>query len=420
LRIPLPCGRTIAAFAVAEVSPLGALHDHEQGSPGPSGRAPPRLAASDLARLAAEPSAENRADIAQKVSAVVVAGRLSPAERSLANAIFAVLARDAAILVRRRLAESLSYHADPPDGVMRQLVFDAIEVAGPLLEASPALSDGDLIAVIDRCPRGHARAIARRPAVSGPVSNALAATGDEDVIADLLDNAGAAIVEPTYHLIVDTLGSVPRIMDLVSLRQILPAAVDERVVVLVSEDARRRLLAREAISPAELDVLMLHAREMLLLTTALVDRPAEEIAAAVRDLHAEGRLTPTLVLRAACVGNFAALAAALGCFSGIRHDDALRLLVQPRDDVCDRLYERCALPPKYRALFCAVMTIARRYVYKGDKRERGPFQTRVHRWGARVLGVPENRIGFEQVVTRLLRRAATLDSRALLGTLAWE
>lgn len=398
-----------------------AVHQQQDEPPaGSAGRArplasapPPAFSAGDLDRLAAEPSPENRAAIGEKVAGAFGSGLLTPAERSLAIAIFTVLSRDAETLVRRRLAESLGYHADPPQGIVRELIFDVLEVATPLLENSAALSDSDLIAVIDRCSREHARVVARRPAVSSAVSNVLAATGDEGVISDLLGNDTAAIAEPTYHLIVDTFGAVPRIMDLVSLRQVLPIAVIERIVTLVSEDARRRILEHSAIPAPELDALMLHAREHLLLTTVLVDCTQDELAAAVQHMHEVHQITATLIVRAACLGNFAMLAAAMGCVAGIRHDDALQLLVHPRDGVSDRFYERCRFRAQHRALFDAVMHLARTYLYKGDKRDRGPFQNRVHRWGAAALGVAQNRIGFDQMITRLLTRSAAIEYRGL-------
>ena len=75
----------------------------------------------------------------------------------------------------------------------RQLAGDAIEVAGPILQRSPVLTDEDLVRVVRTNAMQYALAVAGRERLSEPVSDALVDTGDAEVVARLVDNAGRSI-----------------------------------------------------------------------------------------------------------------------------------------------------------------------------------------------------------------------------------
>jgi uncharacterized protein (DUF2336 family) len=369
------------------------------------------LSAQDVERLAHEPSPVNRAATAEKIAFGFGTGKLTEQERELAVAIFDILCRDAEVLVRRKLAESLKYHADLPHRIAQQIAFDVAEVAAPILRHSIVLTDEDLISVIGRCSVEHAQSIAQRSYLSGDVTSALVATNDESVTTTLLMNKDAIISESTYHLIVDTFGAVPRIMDQVSMRAALPFGVIERIVTLVTDMARQRIVSHYGMTPSFVDNLMLHSREHMLLTTALVDATPEEVEDVVRRMHADQVLTSSLVLRALCLGNFVFAAMAMSRIAGIAYGSARELLLDPGRRGGEQLYDRCGFPTQYKGVFKGVMSLARWYIYTGAKRERGPFQNRVHRWGAETLGVAQNLIGFEQMITKLLTTSTPIGER---------
>ena len=75
------------------------------------------LNSSDVARLLSEPTAENRADAAAKVSEQFTAGNLSDSERKIAEEIFQVMVKDAEVRVREALSESLKNSENIPHDV---------------------------------------------------------------------------------------------------------------------------------------------------------------------------------------------------------------------------------------------------------------------------------------------------------------
>ena len=92
------------------------------------------LTGSDVSRLLQDPSPENRASAAVKVSGAFKAGELSDREREIAETIFRTMVKDAAVRVRMALSESLADNPDVPHDVAMSLAQDVEEVALPMIE----------------------------------------------------------------------------------------------------------------------------------------------------------------------------------------------------------------------------------------------------------------------------------------------
>lgn len=115
------------------------------------------------------------------------------------------LAEDQLTRVREILSDALKDVAEAPPNVILKLAKDkALTVASPVLEFSPVLSDSDLMAIIQSGPvQGAMNAIAKRRALHESVSDAIARTGDEEAITELLQNDTAQIREDTLDFLID-------------------------------------------------------------------------------------------------------------------------------------------------------------------------------------------------------------------------
>lgn len=369
------------------------------------------LTRSDVDLLRNEPSAVIRAQTAEKVALVFSSGSLGEQERSLATGIFAILAKDAEVLVRRRLSQALQHAPDLPASIAQALAMDAIDVATPMLYRSMALSDDDLLAVIRHCSAAHSLAVAQRRYVSPAVSGALIALGDEAVATTLLVNANAQIDEPGYHRLVDIFGQVPRIMDMASLRSGLPFSIVERIVTLVADQVHDRLVRQYGLSRNHVSVLATHGKEQVLLDMFGDDADPSDIEDMVEVLVREGRLTPTLVLRAICLGEFVFAALALAQLGNLPFANTWQLLLDQGLRGASQLYDRCWLPPRHKQTFVEVLGLARRSGFTGDPREREVFRRQVHDWAAEQLRSRPDAIGFDQAITRLMT-SGTIGSTA--------
>ena len=153
-----------------------------------------------------------RTGLAEKIAKV--APGLSAIEkdqvRKAAHDTLEVLARDQLTRVRQILAEALKDVADAPSEIIKGLALDEeLVVSGPVLEFSPVLTDDDLMEIIEKGPaKGGLGTIARRSGVTENVADALADSGDDEAIADLLSNPSAQLRESTLDGLIDRAESV--------------------------------------------------------------------------------------------------------------------------------------------------------------------------------------------------------------------
>ena len=362
----------------------------------------PFLMRSDVEALKRDRSPTMRAQTADKVSRAFMSGGLSDTERSIAEDIVRILLADAEVLVRKSLASILSEFPDLPRDIARALAFDEIDVATPILMDSMALTDDDLIEIIHRCSGDHSLAIARRPYVSPVVSTELVVRNDEKIVSTLLHNRHAVLDEAAQHLIINTLGHAPRIMDMLAIRAALPITVVERLITRVSESVRGQLVSDFRVSRRHLDLLLLHAREHLLLTTMVDNAIPGDVRRLVEQIREDGRLTPTLLLRGLCLGDMDFVRMATSAMAGIPEDNAMRLLSDRGRAGAEQLYGQCGLPDSLRPVFQAVMSLVRRHQYAGEKRERALFRNSVYSWGLSYLGMNGQVLGHDQLITRVL------------------
>lgn len=172
--------------------------------------------------------------------------------------VLEVLAEDQLLRVRKILAEALKDVANAPHSVIRQLAQDReLEVAGPVLELSPVLSDKDLLEIIASGPvQGALTAISRRGSLTGDVSDALVGAGmaghEFDAIASLLSNPSAQIREETLDFIVDQAPKHQRWHEPLTLRPKLSAGMVQRMAQFIAENLLKKLSRRIDLDEATL------------------------------------------------------------------------------------------------------------------------------------------------------------------------
>lgn len=279
----------------------------------------------DIARLLAQPSASTRADIAQKVARRFENVMITDRERALAQDILGLLVHDAATLVRESLAQSLARLSNAPHDVIILLARDIDEVALPILEESPVLSDDDLIDIIVKGSDAKHMAIAGRPLVGAAVSNALIGTDNKSVVARLVANEGALIDDAALVGVAERFGDLDEVADPLVRRSLLPAAVVARLVSMVSDRLQEYLVEHHDLSDEVAADLALESRERA--TIKMLDNVArEDFPSLVVGLAKGNRLSVTLLLRAVCMGEMAFLEAAMAHRAGLDLGKTWRLI----------------------------------------------------------------------------------------------
>lgn len=92
-----------------------------------------------------------------------------------------------------------------PPPLVKQLATDSyLTVCGPVVEYSPALTEEDLLEIIESPPiQGALGAISRRACVGETVSHAISECNDVEAISDLLANPSVQIREETLDSLIE-------------------------------------------------------------------------------------------------------------------------------------------------------------------------------------------------------------------------
>lgn len=336
-----------------------------------------RLTPKDIQALMSNPSTDVRAEIAGKVATEIGDKALSPREREIAQQIVRLMVKDAAERVRLALATSLAHAHDVPHDVAMALAEDVDAVAVPFIEASPVLSEEDLISLVRAGSPGRQTAIARRPVVSNKVADALVNTGLPDVVRTLVSNPGAKITENTLMTIVQKHGTDHTIADQIVRRPELPLSVAERLVTLVTEHLRNHLISHHKVPKDVVRRLVEQSRERA--TVDLLDdaRDGSNIADLVRQLRASGRLTPSLLLRAVCTGDMRLCEEAFAQLTGLPSHKSWILLHDAGPLGFRALFERAKMPEVLYPAFRTAIDVFHEMESENALDDRARFEGRM-------------------------------------------
>ncbi|MBO0335266.1 DUF2336 domain-containing protein [Sneathiella sp. CAU 1612] len=275
------------------------------------------LCPADVERLLTDRSAKARAETVEKIAVSMTGTGFSNKERHEAEEIFRILVNDTEVLVRQTLAETLKSVPDLSHDIAITLASDIADVATPMLSFSNALSDEDLLDIIGSKSDLHQIAVASRKTVSETVSAKLADSGSEDVVATLMQNDGAEISDATYEKVLDQFGESEKVQAPMAHRSKLPITVTERLVTMVSDKLREHLVTHHEMSPSMATDLILESREKTMIGLIKEGASRSDLVDLIDQLHANGRLTPTIILRALCVGDVDFFETAMAKYSNI-------------------------------------------------------------------------------------------------------
>jgi uncharacterized protein (DUF2336 family) len=303
-----------------------------------------RLTHIELQQFLEDPNEGNRAKMASKIVTQSKDVSLSDNERLIAQEILRVMAKDAAVMVREAMAIAAQGLDDLPKDIALELARDVEAVALPLLEASNVFSDEDLVSLVRGGSPEKQVAIATRHNVGASVSEALVDTGDTLVVAELVRNQSANIPEVLMHRVVDEFGDDEGINGPMALRNDVPATIAERLVVLVSDEIRSRMIKSGKIEEGAANQLLQESRERATIDLAQHLGQGKEIGRLVRQLKDNGRLTSSVIVRAVCSGEMRFFEEALACLTGVEFEKAWVLTHDEGNLGFKALFKKAGLP----------------------------------------------------------------------------
>lgn len=128
--------------------------------------------------------------------------RLTPRERWIVADLLYDILRASDASIRKRCAQRLAGLMEAPPRLLRVLACDDFEIAQPILEDCRALTDFDLLEIVQSGSLQHRMAVAHREGISEIISAALVAGGEPPVVECVLKNMTTSLAAPTVDRLV--------------------------------------------------------------------------------------------------------------------------------------------------------------------------------------------------------------------------
>jgi len=286
-------------------------------------------------------------------------GELSP----ILSEIFLTLARQAEREVRRALSEKLAQAEWAPPALVNVLALDEIEIARPILEASPILQDDDLLRVLIEASLEHQIAVARRPRISGRVADAVIDKAEPAVLMALTTNRTAQISSEGVRRLVEHSRRIAALRSPLIRHPLLTEALAEQLYQWVGTALRQAIAARFAVDEQALGAAVYDAVEGVM-------RPAgpqhdvpeegdrEEMERRLIDkLQSAGQLRAGLLIRAVREKRLSLFAHGLSALGGFAVAQVRDALAAPTPEA---LYYACAAVGIDRAVFPTLLVELRK------------------------------------------------------------
>jgi len=254
-----------------------------------------------LAQLAMNPQAgATREEIYLAVASLyrIQGAGLNTRERELMREILRRLTRDVEMAIRIALAQRLAEDSSAPHDLILLLVDDTIEVARPLIINSPLLTENDVLRLIAEAGVGHQEAVAVRPNIGVPVTDALVKSGHDSVLLALVKNVTARISSSTYETLVQKSRALTGLQEPLIQRPDLPPRLAANMCEWVSDALKDYIKMNYAIAPHSVDAALSDARTAIKSEpVGPSDPPADSAQKLVDKLAASGQLKAGFLMR---------------------------------------------------------------------------------------------------------------------------
>jgi uncharacterized protein (DUF2336 family) len=253
-----------------------------------------------LAQLAANPQGTSREEIFLAVASLyrLQGTYLNPRERELMRDILRMLAKDVEMAIRIALAERLADDPAAPHDLIVLLADDRIEVARPLILRSPILTEEDVLRMVCEADEAHHEAIAGRPNITEPVTEALARSQSIPVLSALVRNVTARIAAHVFDQLIEKSRLIADLQDPLARRPDLPPEAATKMCAFVSDALKTYIEHNYSIAAAKLDKAVDQAQQSLKRVPEPPKAQPEESAQKLIDkLAISGQLKAGFLLR---------------------------------------------------------------------------------------------------------------------------
>lgn len=334
------------------------------------------LSQKDVDLLLKNSSSEVRSSTAIKVSQQYQKIKMSEKERKIAEDIFRLIANDVELQVREDLSQSLKECSFLPQDIVQKIIYDVSKVAVPFLKYLDAISDSDLIKILQTKDEAKQCAVAQRKTVSPIVCASLVNEGGEKPVALLASNYGAQISEKTYETMFEKFKQSTSVQIPLLVRPQVPLSIIEKLITKVSDELKKTLLTQKNLPQPLVTVLVSHVREKAILSLSETSTDYE-IKNFVLHLHKENKLFPQFLLRAACLGDMKFFEYAMAVKAGIPVRNARILIYDSGLLGLERIYRESKMPKELFAPISLAVHTFQQMLEESEDGYKDHFQRRL-------------------------------------------
>lgn len=227
----------------------------------------------------------------------------APEVQALLDPIFLNLIGDAEYQIRLRLAQKLAPCDWPPRGLVNLLARDDIDIARPIITASPVLSDEDLGQLLVESTVEHQIEVARRPFVGESVVDTIVSQGEPEVLTALAGNDTAEVSSEAMTQLVEASRRIAGMRSPLARHPRLTADMAEQLYGWVGQILRSAIVTRFRVDAEALDAALAEAVKEASARGASSPPPMDPEQERmerrlIAKLHAAGQLRPSYLLRA--------------------------------------------------------------------------------------------------------------------------
>jgi uncharacterized protein (DUF2336 family) len=239
------------------------------------------------------------------------------------------------------------------------------------------LSDSDLIEIVRSAPPNRQFAVASRDYLSAPVAGAIAAFGHPDAVEQALANDNANFDADGLTTVLQRMGDKASITKTMAMRGVLPIAIVERLTALVTGEVFDYLVNHHEVPPQLAIDLASGARERA--TVDLVEQAGlqADLGRFARHLSLHGRMTPSFIMRALCLGHMEFVEHAIAELSGLPHHRAWLMIHDGGPLGLKAIFDRSGLPSRLFPAFRSAIDIYHQIDRDGMSFDKDRFRERM-------------------------------------------
>jgi uncharacterized protein (DUF2336 family) len=309
-------------------------------------------------------SVEARCQLARELAQLTCKAETPETERNCVVPVILRLAVDPVADVRRTLASGLSDCANAHADIVFTIIADEDDVALPFLAGTPALNSWMMLAVLRVGDVARQIGIARRADITPEVVEAITNEGDIHACLMLLDNTNFMPAAEHYRTLYQRFSRENDLVARLMRCEDLPHDIRIMQAKRASNRAHQLMAERGWFAANDTAELVAEAEESAIIDI-LTSAGENELPSVMRFLTSKSMLTPSIVMRAACIGEMEIVEHAMAHLADSAIGRVRAILYSSHGLAFASLYRNSGLPQSCQGIIVAAADVQREVLESG-------------------------------------------------------